>query len=43
MNNRELALDYLRCFCDGNIDGIASLLAPELNFRGPLYSFSSAA
>jgi len=41
MNNRELALSYLRCFCAGDIDALESLLAPDLDFAGPLHRFDS--
>lgn len=43
MQNRDLALKFVQCFCDGDIDGIKHLLAPDLRFRGPLLAFDSAA
>ncbi len=42
MSNQEIAKKYLRCFCDGDIEGIESVLAPNLNFTGTLYSFHSS-
>ncbi len=41
MNNREVALEFLRCFCAGDVSGLTSILAEELRFRGPLYHFES--
>ena len=41
MNNREMALDYLSRFCTGDVDGLAPLLAQKLQFKGPLFQFSS--
>ena len=43
MNNRETALEYLRCFCDGDISGLEPLLAEDLQFSGPLFQFDSRA
>ena len=42
MKNRDIVLEYLRCFCAGDIDGLERLLAPELRFNGPLHSFDTA-
>ena len=42
MNNRETALEYLRCFCAGDIDGLAPLLAADLSFTGTLHEFHTA-
>ncbi|MCZ6672372.1 MAG: nuclear transport factor 2 family protein [Verrucomicrobia bacterium] len=41
MNNRELAAEFLRCFCAGDIDGLASLMTDDFQFTGPLFSFES--
>ena len=41
MNNREVAIEFLRCFCVGDVDGLAALLAEDLQFKGPFYQFSS--
>ena len=38
MTNREIALAYLQHFCTGDIDKLAPLLAPDLDFRGPLHA-----
>jgi len=43
MTKREIALEYLRCFCEASIDGIESLLAPGLKFTGTLGEYQSAA
>ena len=41
MDNREVAMESLRCFCAGDVSGLASLLAEDLVFRGPFHQFSS--
>jgi len=41
MNNRDIALEFLRCFCAGDVAGLAPLLAENLSLRGPLYRFDS--
>lgn len=41
MNNREVAMEFLRCFCAGDVTGLSTLLAEDLRFRGPFYQFSS--
>jgi hypothetical protein len=42
MTNREIALEYLRCFCTGDIEGLEPLLAPDLIFNGTFHSFNSS-
>jgi hypothetical protein len=42
MNKQEMALTFIERFCTGDLEGIESLLAPDLKFRGPFYSFDSA-
>lgn len=42
IKKRELALKYLKHFCAGDIDGLAPLLAPDLVFSGPLYTYDSS-
>jgi hypothetical protein len=42
MNNREVAIEFLRCFCAGDVNGLAPLLAEDLQFRGPFHQFSSS-
>ena len=39
--NRHSAMAFLNCFCDGDVDGLANLLAEDLQFKGPLYEFHS--
>jgi len=34
-------LDYLSCFCAGNIEGLSRLLSDDFIFKGPLIEFSS--
>jgi len=41
MNNRDIALEFLRCFCAVDLAGLAPLLAKDLRLRGPLYRFDS--
>jgi len=43
ITNREIALEYLRCFCSGDIDGLEPLLAAGLKFTGPRHAFNSTA
>lgn len=38
-----VARAYLDCFCSGDIDGLAGLLAEDFRFEGPFASFASAA
>ena len=42
MNNREVAMEFLRCFCAGDVSGLVSLLAADLRFIGPFHQFSSS-
>ena len=42
MTDREIALEYLRCFCAGDTERLKRLLAPDLKFEGTLYSFYSS-
>ena len=42
MSAREVAMEFLRCFCAGDIEGLAPLLASELEFKGPFHQFSSS-
>ena len=43
MSKQELAIEYLRCFCDGNIDSLELLLSDDLKFEGTFHKFDSAA
>jgi ketosteroid isomerase-like protein len=42
MTNRDIALEYLRCFCAGDIDGLVPLLATDLSFKGTFHTYGSA-
>ncbi len=42
MRNRKLALAFINCFCAGDIDGLASMLHPDFQFIGPLFTADSA-
>nr|CAP48676.1 putative integron gene cassette protein [uncultured bacterium] len=42
MTNRDLAMEYLKCFCAGDIDGLEPLLAANLRFTGTFNTYSSA-
>ena len=42
MTNRNVALRFLERFSAGDIDGLGSLLAPDLRFEGPHHRCSSA-
>ena len=42
MNNREVAMEFLRCFCSGDVAGLARLLADDLQFKGPYHQFRSS-
>lgn len=41
MTNREVAMEYLRCFCAGDIDGLEPLLAADLSFNGTFHEYRS--
>ena len=36
-------MEYLRCFCAGDVDGLAPLLAADLRFAGTFHNSGSAA
>lgn len=42
MTNREVVLEYLRCFCAADIDSLESLLAVDLDFSGTFHTYRSA-
>ncbi len=42
MNNREIAIEYLRCFCAGETHRLESLIATDLNFVGTFHTYHSA-
>ena len=35
-------MEYLRCFCAGDIDGLEPLLATDLRFTGTFHAYGSA-
>jgi hypothetical protein len=41
MTNRDVASEYLRLFCAGDVAGLAPLLAEDLHLNGPLFHFWS--
>lgn len=43
MGNRDIVLEYLKCFCAGDIDGLTPLIAADLDFKGTLHTYASAA
>ena len=43
MTNQDVALTYLKCFCAGDMDGLGSLLAVDLSFKGPFHAYGSSA
>lgn len=40
-SHRDAALIFLECFCAGNIDGLAPILAARLRVHGPLHQCAS--
>lgn len=38
---REIAVAFVRTFCEGDVEGLESLLHPDLQFVGPLLECSS--
>ena len=42
MNNRDVAIEFVKHFCAGEINDLVPLLAAELQFTGPFYQFGSA-
>ncbi|MCU7812171.1 MAG: nuclear transport factor 2 family protein [Candidatus Thiodiazotropha sp. (ex Notomyrtea botanica)] len=42
ITNREIALEYLRWFCAGDIDRLGQLLTTDLILNGPFHHFFSA-
>ncbi len=41
MTNRDIVLEYLTCFCKGDISGVEAVLASDFQLTGPLYTFKS--
>ena len=42
MSNRDVALEYLRRFCAGDVDGLEPLLSTDVSFAGTLHAYDSA-
>ena len=42
MTNQVIAKEYIRFFCNGDIDGLEPLLAPDLRFTGTLHAYHSS-
>ena len=42
LDSRDLAIEHLRCFCAGDIDGLEPLQASDLNFTGAFHTYTSA-
>ena len=41
MASRDIALEFIRRFCSADADGLAPLLADDLEFNGPFFQFNS--
>ena len=41
MTNQQIALEYIRCFCAGDIEGLEPIMANNLKFSGTFVSFDS--
>ena len=41
MTRREVALSFVRNFCEGRISDLGELLAEDLEFQGPFLSAST--
>ena len=37
----EIALNWIKFFCNGDINSLAELIAEDLKFKGPLFTFDS--
>ena len=42
MNNRDVAIEFVKCFCAGEVKALVPLLAADFKLNGPLYHFNSA-
>ena len=42
MSNRDIALEYIKSFCDANINALESLFTADLQFKGPFHTFKSS-
>jgi hypothetical protein len=43
MTNREVAMEYLKRFCAGDVSGLEPLLSSELQFSGTFHRYRSGA
>lgn len=41
MSNREVAMEFVRCFCAGELNRLASLVTEDLQFKGPFHQCRS--
>ena len=41
MSNREVAIEFVKRFCSGDVGGLGQLLADEFHLSGPLFEFAS--
>ena len=39
MTNRDIVLEYLTCFYEGDISGVTAVLVLDFQLTGPLYTF----
>ena len=42
MKNRDIALEFIKSFCNANINALEPLLAADLQFKGPFHNFKSS-
>ena len=43
MNKREIAMEFIKNFCAGDVEALGSLLEDDFQLKGPLYRFDSKA
>ncbi len=41
MNKQNIALEFLKCFCSGNINALRTLLSEDFQFKGPFLQSNS--
>ena len=41
LNNREVAIEFVRGFCAGDVAALVPLLAEDFRFSGPFFQFDS--
>ena len=37
-----MAIEFVKCFCAGDVSALAPLLTPDLKLKGPFFEFDSA-